>query len=242
MLVCGVDDAGRGPVMGPLVIAGVTIEKRHLRRLSRLGVRDSKELTPARREELYDEIVDVAVDHHVSRIQPRTIDKHVKRHELNLVEAIHMARVISGLMPHTAYVDACDVNAKRFGKMVSSLLKDGCAARVRPYHRADKRFPIVSAASIIAKVERDRAVARIRKIHSIGSGYPADPACVRFLERHAMKNDAPPRFARATWMTVRRIYGLSEPEPRRARGRGHRAQVPLIGARQARRRPLQARR
>lgn len=228
MLVCGVDDAGRGPVIGPLVIAGVSIERRHLRRLSRAGVQDSKILSPARREELYSEIIDIAEDWHVSKIVPSVIDSNVRRHKLNIVEARHMARVISELSPSTAYVDACDINAKRFGEHISSMLDESCSAKIKSYHKADSRFVIVSAASIIAKVTRDRAIAKIRKQHNVGSGYPSDPKCVRFLKKHAKKNKMPPKFARTSWETISRIYGLpSASVQQRGRGRGRMVQVPL---------------
>lgn len=234
MLVCGVDEAGRGPAIGPMVIAGVSIESRRVGRLRRLGVRSSKDLSPARREELYGEIIDAADSHAVSVAHPRTIDSHVRRHALNEMEAARMAGIISALMPDRAYVDACDVNEARFGRAVSACLAGGCAARIVSRHRADERYAVVSAASILAKVRRDRAISRIRRRHGVGSGYPSDPACVSFLEGHARENGAPPSFARATWLTVRRIYGLPAPAPAQRRGRGRTARVPSIAPRQSR--------
>lgn len=225
MLVCGVDDAGRGSVIGPLVIAGVAIERKNLRRLSRLGVQDSKTLSPQRREELYSKIIDIADDWAATKIQPRVIDSNVRRHMLNIVEARNMARVISKIQPDTAYVDACDVNFKRFGEHVSSMLSKPCSAKIRSYHKADSRFVIVSAASIIAKVTRDRAIEKIRKNHNVGSGYPSDPKCVAFLKNHAKSDKLPPKFARKSWETIHRIYGLpSVSAQERRRGRGRKAQ------------------
>lgn len=232
MLVCGVDEAGRGPAIGPMVIAGVSIESRRLPRLKRLGVRSSKGLSAARREGLYGEIIDVADSHKVSTVHPRTIDRHVRRHALNTMEAEQMAGIISALMPDRAYVDACDVNEARFGRAVSAGLSGGCAAKIVSRHRADETCLAVSAASIVAKVVRDRAISRIQRSHSVGSGYPSDRRCVSFLEAHARQNAAPPRFARATWLTVRRIYGL--PAPAQTRGRGRTARGPLTGPRQGR--------
>lgn len=228
MLVCGVDDAGRGSVIGPLVIAGVTIEKRKLGRLSRAGIKDSKILTPQRREELYPEIIESAHSWEVSRIHPKEIDSHVRRHMLNTAEAKHMAKVISKMMPDTTYVDACDVNNRRFGRHIYSMLHDTCKSSIKSYHKADSRFVIVSAASIIAKVTRDRAIARIKKQHGVGSGYPSDPKCVKFLKEHAKKEQRPPKFARSSWKTIHRIYGMpiaSLQQP--VRGRGHRVQGQL---------------
>ena len=238
MLVCGVDEAGRGPAIGPMVVAAVSIESRRLRRL---GVRSSMDLTPARRGELYGEILDASDSHAVAVVQPRTIDSHVRRHALNALEADRMAGLISGLMPDVAYVDACDVDAGRFGRAVATRLSGGCAARIRSHHKADERFAVVSAASIIAKVRRDRAMSRLHRSHGVGSGYPSDPACVGFLVGHARQNAAPPRFARATWLTVRRIYGLSAPGPAQRRGRGRTALGPSSARRQSRRQSSQSR-
>ena len=235
MLVCGVDEAGRGSVIGPLVVAGVTIERKKLRRLSRTGVQDSKMLTPSRREELYSEITEIAHSWVASKIQPSVIDSHVRKHKLNIIEAKHMAQVISKMLPKTAYVDACDVNAKRFGNQVTSMLVEPCSAIIKSHHKADSRFVIVSAASIIAKVTRDRAIAKIQKQHNIGSGYPADPTCIMFLKKHAKKTKLPPKFARKTWKTISEIYGLPRvAAQQRVRGRGRKVQVPLIPKSQTR--------
>lgn len=224
MRVCGVDDAGRGSVIGPLVIGGVAMERSKLRRLARTGVKDSKVLSAQRREELYVEIIEEADAWTAASIRPSVIDTNVRSHMLNVVEARYMARVISKMIPDTAYIDACDVNAARFGKSVSSMLSGSRPAKVKSYHKADSRFVIVSAASIIAKVTRDRAIARIRRQHNVGSGYPSDPTCVAFLKKHARTAKAPPKFARASWETVSRIYGLPSASLRRqGRGRGRMA-------------------
>src|SRR5947209_13303900 len=153
MLVCGVDDAGRGSVMGPLVIAGISIKRQKIRLLSGIGVKDSKQLTPRARQNLYKKIIDIADGHYVAKISPRTIDRSVVKNELNQLEAKYMAKVISKLRPDSAYVDSCDVNPGRFGRTISKLAK---TRRIHSSHHADKRFPVVSAASIVAKVNRDR--------------------------------------------------------------------------------------
>ena len=121
MIVCGVDEAGRGPMFGPLVVAGVAIERSKLSKLRRLGIRDSKKLSPARREQLYSAIIKIADAYTVSRIQPHTVDKSVFKHKLNELEAKSMGRIISRLSADVAYVDACDVNAARFGRNVAKI-------------------------------------------------------------------------------------------------------------------------
>jgi len=161
MQICGVDEAGRGSMLGPLVIAGISISKSKVNLLKKLGVRDSKKLSPTAREHLYKKIIKIVDDYYVVRIPPRIIDKSVSTHSLNHLEAKYMAKVISKLSPSTAFVDSCDVNSKRFGKEISELTSN---TKIRSYHHADSKFITVSAASILAKVSRDRAIARLGKI------------------------------------------------------------------------------
>ena len=83
MQVCGVDDAGRGSLLGPLVIAGVSIKRSKIRKLSGMGIKDSKKLSPAARERLYKKIIEFADDYYVAKINPKTIDRSVKKNLLN---------------------------------------------------------------------------------------------------------------------------------------------------------------
>ena len=202
MLVCGIDDAGRGSMLGPLVISGVVMDKKNLKKLSALGVRDSKKLSPAKRELLYPKIIGLADGHYTARIPPRSVDAAVRSHGLNRLEAKYMARVVSRLGPDTSYVDSCDVNPRRFGQEISGMSGN---RTIRSYHRADSRFVIVSAASIIAKVSRDRSVARLRKYHDLGSGYPSDPRAVGFVRSYYDSYGTLPAFVRKSWKPVQRI-------------------------------------
>ncbi len=198
MQICGVDEAGRGSMLGPLVVAGITISKSKIKLLKKLGVRDSKKLSPAAREYLYKKIIETVDDYHVIRIPPRVIDKSVANHSLNHLEAKYMARVISKLSPSTAFVDSCDVNSKRFGKEISELTSN---TKIRSYHHADSKFVTVSAASILAKVSRDRAIMRLGKNHDIGSGYPSDPKTKMFVKKSLRRNREIP-FLRKSWKPV----------------------------------------
>ena len=198
MQICGVDEAGSGSMLGPLVVAGITISKSKIKLLKKLGVRDSKKLSPAAREYLYKKIIETVDDYHVIRIPPRVIDKSVSSHSLNHLEAKYMARVISKLSPSTAFVDSCDVNSKRFGKEISELTSN---TKIRSYHHADSKFVTVSAASILAKVSRDRAIMRLGKNHDIGSGYPSDPKTKMFVKKSLRRNYDMP-FLRKSWKPV----------------------------------------
>ncbi|MBA4436244.1 MAG: ribonuclease HII [Nitrosopumilus sp.] len=202
MQICGIDDAGRGSMLGPLVISGISIDKKNLKKLSSLGVKDSKKLSPKNRELLYKKIIELVDDYYITKIPPRSIDASVKKHGLNELEAKYMAKVVSKLDPDTSYVDSCDVNPKRFGKEISKLSDNH---KIKSYHHADSRFVIVSAASILAKVTRDRAIEKLRKNHDLGSGYPSDSKTVKFVTRYYKTNNSLPTFVRKSWKPVQKI-------------------------------------
>ena len=205
MKICGVDDAGRGSMIGAMVIAGISIEKKNIPKLRKLGVRDSKKLSPKKRELLYKQIVKLVDDYHVIRIPPRTIDKYVFEHNLNHLEAKKMAEVISNLNPDLSYVDSCDVNAARFGREISDLSKK---SKVKSYHYADSRFVVVSAASIIAKVSRDRSIMRLNKTTNLGSGYTSDKKSVNYVKKVVSSKKSLPTSIRKSWKPVQKILGL----------------------------------
>jgi ribonuclease HII len=206
MLVCGVDDAGRGSVLGPLVIAGISIEKSKIKHLVKIGVKDSKQLSPQSRENLYDKILYLVEDYFVAKIPPKIIDKSVSKNLLNQLEANYMAKVIKKLGAGSSYVDSCDVNPKRFGLYISNIAKTG---KIISSHHADRKFPVVSAASIIAKVNRDRAIEKLRKNHDLGSGYPSDSKTMRFIKEWISQNGDVPVFVRKSWKPVKIMLNVS---------------------------------
>ena len=206
MLVCGVDDAGRGSVLGPLVIAGISIEKNKIKYLKAIGVKDSKQLSPQSRENLYDKIISLVEGYYVAKISPRTIDKSVSKNLLNQLEANYMAKVVKKLGASSSYVDSCDVNPKRFGLYISNLARTG---KIISSHHADRKYPVVSAASIIAKVNRDRVIEKLGKNHDLGSGYPSDPKTMEFIKYWISQNGDVPIFVRKSWKPVKILLGKS---------------------------------
>ena len=91
-----------------------------------------------------------------------------------------MAQVITHLNPDLSYVDSCDVDYKRFGKEIANLSSN---SKIVSRHHADSRFVVVAAASIIAKVSRDKSINRLRKNFDLGSGYPSDKKSVKFVKK-----------------------------------------------------------
>lgn len=208
MLISGVDEAGRGPVIGPLVIAGVSIDENDLPKLVDLGVKDSKLLSPQRRETLAIQIKKVALNCHIVWLSPAEIDRVVERrrklYKLNRLEAQAMAKVITILKPDVVYVDASDILPDRFREHIAENLS--FSPKIICEHKADVNYPIVSAASIIAKVERDRVISKLQKKHgNIGCGYPSDPNTIKFLEVWIRKFGDYPDFVRKSWKTAKRV-------------------------------------
>jgi ribonuclease HII len=208
VLIAGVDEAGRGCVIGPLVVAGIAVTSENLPLLSQLGVKDSKLLTPKKREALYPEILKLTHSHHIIKVLPYIIDKAVRStrtlHKLNRLEAQTMARIIEQLKPDEAYVDAADVLQDRFGAHIKECLTTKTA--IISKHKADRTFPVVSAASIIAKVERDKEIETLKiEFGDFGSGYLTDDKTIGFLKHLLDANGDYPSCIRKSWAPARRV-------------------------------------
>ena len=209
ILIAGVDEAGRGSVIGPLVIAAVLVKQEDLPVLKDLGVKDSKLLTPHMREALAVEIRKICQDYHVTKLSPKEIDAVVlggrKLHKLNYLEAQVIARSLDALRPDKAYVDASDVLERRFKRDILEAMS--FKVDIVSEHKADRNFPVVSAASIIAKVERDSEIAKLAAKHGeVGSGYPSDEKTIDFLELCIQLGDYP-EYVRRSWRPARKVRG-----------------------------------
>jgi ribonuclease HII len=200
--VCGVDEAGRGPVMGPLVVSGVSVDDES--QLDGLGVRDSKKLSPKRRFELAEKIVSIA-DVETVMLPAQEIDVLREEMTMNELEVNLFVSVLDKLRPTLAYVDAVDVNADRFGSDVTRGLNFD--VEIVSEHNADDTYPIVSAASIIAKTTRDNEMEKIAAEigQEIGSGYPSDPITISFLQKWIRENHDSPPHTRRSWETTKKI-------------------------------------
>lgn len=194
-------------MIGPLAIAGVAVDRAALRSLSKIGVKDSKKLSRRKREDLYPKIAKIAKSIEVVLVQPKEIDRVVggpKHRRLNYLEAVKVASVLEELRPHTAYIDASDVNPKRYAQTIREHLS--FPLKLVCQHKADARYPVVSAASIVAKVSRDRAIARLKtKYGDFGSGYPSDPRTTAFLKNWMRKRESLPPIVRKKWKTLKRL-------------------------------------
>jgi len=197
----GVDEAGRGPVIGPLVVcAFASTSQSHLREL---GVKDSKDLSVKRRNDLFPILS--MMPHKVIVCSPERIDNSTN---LNTLEVELFAEALAAMPDGEIMLDACDVNANRFANNVSKLSGRVCSAE----HKADENHPEVSAASIIAKVTRDRIVSEISEElgFDIGSGYPSDPK-TKAAVIELIKGDKPHDCLRWSWKTVENAWGGTPP-------------------------------
>ena len=212
--VVGVDEAGRGAWIGPLVVGAVAVPRSGLGAVAATGARDSKTLSPARREEILGRLEACARLGSVQALPPE-IDRHVARGRLNELEARLFGDLVRPFAPAEARVDACDANARRFGASVAHHA--GPEVRVIARHHADALDPLVGAASIVAKVRRDRAIRDLATAlgEEVGSGYPGDAVTVEFVRRTVRPGAEPPAWLRASWATTRRIIGPVAPRGER---------------------------
>jgi ribonuclease HII len=191
-------------VLGPLVVGGFCCGAERLDGLRDVGVRDSKELSPDERTAVYARLEELGECRSVA-LPPRTIDRYVRERGLNRLELATFGELVRSCRPDVVYVDACDTDAERFGRRLTSLA--GRSVRVVSRHKADRDFPVVGAASIVAKVRRDAALDRLRAEvgEPLGTGYPSDPDTQACVTRHARDGGAVPDWMRRSWATVQRV-------------------------------------
>jgi ribonuclease HII len=207
MMICGTDEAGRGPCFGPLVVAGILVETDE--ELVRIGVADSKQLTPRRREQLAPMIQKLVSNYEIIVMSASDIDDLRKTMTLNELEVFVYSKIIERLKPEICYVDAVDVKEERFGKDILSHLS--YRPQIISEHKADERYPVVGAASILAKVTRDEHVRKIAQELEpqlglpLGSGYPSDPVTKRFLQTWVSRFGSLPPHVRQSWETCQQL-------------------------------------
>lgn len=170
-------------------------------KLKKLGVRDSKLLSPTRRVHLAKELEKIALDYVVLKISPQEIDEHRTVSNLNKLEIEKMAHLVNVLRPDVAYIDAIEANTSAFKRKILTHLEH--APEIVAENYADRRYPVVSAASIVAKVTRDAEISALHERYgNFGSGYPSDPDTVKFLKEWMESNSELPDCVRKSWATA----------------------------------------
>lgn len=211
--VTGVDEAGRGAVLGPLVVAGVTIDIKSEKKLKALGVRDSKKLTPKKREELYQHIQKIAKDIFVLKVAPCRIDTYRSMGiNLDRIEAMKMAEIIDFNSSSKVYIDSLTHNPPRFKKVIEKFVKNKNAELIVENYMDESNIA-VSAASIVAKVERDKEIEELKQQVGVdfGVGYPHDPLTIQFIEKIIKETNGKqlPDYIRKSWVTTEMLQEKS---------------------------------
>ncbi len=206
MLIGGIDEAGRGPVLGPMIVAMVIADEKALDKFKAYGVKDSKKLSPYMREKLYAIIKEESRYVASLTIEPHEIDEAVfNGHRLTVLEAEKMAALINKVdVIDIIYIDAAHIDANYFKNIIQSNLTRNM--NIVCEHNADERYVSVSAASIIAKVERDKIIKKLKEMYGdFGSGYPSDQKTINFLKQWINTHDTLPPFARKSWSTIKKL-------------------------------------
>ncbi len=202
--ILGIDEAGRGCAIGPMVICGVMLDGPQLPVLLADGVKDSKALSPARREQLSRRIMEVAKGVFIEEISPSEIEER----NLNLLEIWRMARIISRANPASIYLDApvgTQKGIRKFCDYIKWCLRGSCPKMIAE-NRADEKYVVVGAASIVAKVRRDAIIEQLKgQFGDFGSGYPSDEKTTKFLRDCYEKDGCFPDCVRRRWKTVKRF-------------------------------------
>jgi ribonuclease HII len=184
-----------------MVIAGVMIDEKDEEKLRKIGVKDSKMLTPLQRERLFPLIKKIAKDYIALKVSAKEIDELRKTINLNKIEAEKMAQIIKAMKADKAYVDTPQVSTEKFKAILLNLAKNHTEIIAENY--CDETYPVCSAASIIAKVERDKEVEKIKKIvgFDFGVGYSHDSRSIEFVKK-CLKEKKYLDYIRHSWITV----------------------------------------
>ncbi|MCD6448000.1 MAG: ribonuclease HII [Thermoplasmata archaeon] len=205
---CGIDEAGRGPVIGPMVVAAVWVDEKDEWKLHEARIKDSKKLIRQRREKLAEYIKEHFPYEYIV-VDPDDIDNLRQTMTMNQLEAYIFAKLANKRRADIYYIDAASTNEEEFEKIIRSLIEHDCSIVCE--HGADDKYAVVSAASIIAKVERDKRVKKIAEELEtklglpLGSGYPSDERTINFIKEWLRKFNELPPYIRKSWKTVKNI-------------------------------------
>lgn len=205
MKLLGIDEAGRGSVIGPMVMCGFLIKDKNIKKLEKLNIKDSKALTARQRESLVELIKEVGEAVILKVISSKDIDKD----NINLLELRTTVEIIKETLPSTLFLDVPTnpAGVRNYRKYLSYLLKKESLSVGKIYaeNKADEKFIVVSAASILAKVKRDAIIEELKqKYGDFGSGYPSDKKTILFLKKLEEKGEILP-IVRKKWK-IKELY------------------------------------
>lgn len=211
MLILGIDDAGRGPLIGDMFLAGVLLKPETEALFKSEGVNDSKQLAHPVRVRLAEFIHEHEIASKVLFATPEAIDRSIATGiNLNTLEALKAAEIINALNKSEekikVIIDCPSVNTRAWQKTLMGYIHHAENLEISCEHKADANYPVVSAASILAKVAREESVSELKKQYGdMGSGYPSDPHTVAFLKKHGARLTDSGIF-RKSWATWKEMF------------------------------------
>ncbi|MBW2985463.1 ribonuclease HII [Candidatus Woesearchaeota archaeon] len=195
--VVAIDEAGRGPVIGPMVLCGVMMDEKDQFKLKILGVKDSKLLSPAQRIKVFD-LLKNDIKYKAIVVSPEEIDNALfsENTNLNWLEADKSVEIMNHFNAERAILDCPSNNKEKYVSYIRERLKNK-DMEIKAEFKADRKYLAVGAASIIAKVIRDKEIDKLKKKYNVefGSGYPSDEVTQNFLKKNYDKYD----FFRKSW-------------------------------------------
>ena len=198
MRIAGIDEAGKGPVIGPLVVGIFCCDDLGLKKLREIGVRDSKRLNAKKRQELAEKIREIG-SIEILKIQAEELDELMKGKTINEILKECYSQLIKRMDADLYILDSPDVIPERIANELRTLTDK----KVEAYHKADEKHEVVAAASIIAKVERDAEIEKIKEVvGDFGSGYASDDRTINFLKNYLRKHGKFPPHTRRRWKTT----------------------------------------
>lgn len=205
--ILGIDEAGRGPVIGSMFVGGFLIDKNKLQEIEKLGVKDSKKLSDKKRDSI-DEVLENYGEVFLKEVEASEIDELREIMSLNEIELHAFVDIIEKADPDEVFVDLPEPNGKRFiRKMKKELPPRFKDVKFVAEHKADDTYPVVSAASIIAKSAREEHIGDLKQKYGYDfkSGYPHDKPTIKFLEKYIEEKGELPIETRKSWSTAERI-------------------------------------
>lgn len=207
--IAGIDEAGRGPVLGSMVVCAYACSEKNEAELLKLGVKDSKMLTAEKRRDLFEQILALGKAKLVE-CTAAELNTDMLRLSLNDIEAQAMAKALTGVGKYAAveraYIDTPDPTLSTFENRMKRYYKG--KAKLVLSHKADQKYPVVSAASILAKVTRDARIDELKALvgEDFGSGYSHDERTIAFLQKHWTDKGHPVHaHVRTHWATAKNL-------------------------------------
>jgi ribonuclease HII len=207
-IVGGIDEAGRGSVLGPLIIGYCSLTKEQEKYFKDLGVKDSKLLSKSKRKEFFKKIIDNCVQYSIIAIPAEEINILMNRYSLNEIEAMKTVEIILKFKkkPKKLILDCPDTNAEKYKERVLNILKKQNIINdieIISEHKADYNYISVSCASVLAKVTRDQLMNDL--VGQELSGYSSDLKTIEYIKTYILENKKIPPFARDKWSTIENI-------------------------------------